>query len=379
MADSIRESLTKAFAAAEEPAKEPAITASPAPPAHQETSQTTDSKTKSEADSAAPSTQAAPASPPSGEPAKDKATPSGSAADKTAAPASTDPKTSTPGGGADTSQPLPSPADQAPGSWKAAEKAEWDKIPANARAAIKRREAEASRALTQSTDARRMADEYKQVLHPFEPLIQSKGITDPLHQVIKPILQIRAALEIGSPQQKAALVANMVRDFGIDVSMLDAAIVHNTNNPHAALPPAPPPAPSLRANPELQPLFALAEQLEQRRAAAAAEQIASVESLPHFEELREDMADIMTRAAEKNRTITVKQAYDWALAQSEYATQAPVAPQPAPTVTPSEAAAILARSRKAASSVSGAPSTTPGKKPTTLREQIASAMDLHAS
>lgn len=376
MADSIRESLTKAFAAAEEPAKTTPPEPVSAPTTVAADTQTTDSKTKSEADSAAPSTATAPTSPASGEPAKEPATSSPAKADSTSNPTT---KTSTPGGGApDSIQPPPSPADQAPGSWKAAEKAEWDKIPANARAAIKRREAEASRALTQSTDARRMADEYKQVLHPFEPLIQSKGITDPLHQVIKPILQIRAALEVGSPQQKAALVANMVRDFAIDVSLLDAAIVHNTNNPHAALPPAPP-APSLRSNPELQPLFALAEQLEQRRAAAAAEAIASVESLPHFEELREDMADIMTRAAEKNRTITVKQAYDWALAQSEYATQAPVAPQQAPTVTPSEAAAILARSRKAASSVSGAPSTTPGKKPTTLREQIASAMDLHAS
>jgi hypothetical protein len=89
------------------------------------------------------------------------------------------------------------------------------------------------------------------------------------------------------------------------------------------------------------------------------------------------MADIMARAAEKHRTITIKQAYDWALAQSEYAT-APVT-QTTPNVTPSEAAAILARSRKAASSVTGAPSTTPGKKPTTLRDQIASAMELHSS
>lgn len=374
MADSIRESLTKAFAAAEEPAKEAAI--DPAKVAATDT-QITDQNIKSSAESAAPTSTAAPASPAGGEPAKEPATPDAAkAATQGSNPKTT--TTSTPGGGVDTSQPPPSPADQAPGSWKAAEKAEWDKIPPNARAAIKRREAEASRALTQSTDARRVADEYKKVLYPFEPLIQGKGITDPLHQVIKPILQIRAALEVGSPQQKAALIANMVRDFAIDVSMLDAAIVHNTTNPHASIPASTPPAPSLRANPELQPLFALAEQLEQRREAAAAEAIQSVESLPHFEDLREDMADIMTRAAEKQRNITVKQAYDWALAQSEYAGSAPVT-SPASAVTPSEAAAILARSRKAASSVSGAPSTTPGKKPTTLREQIASAMDLHAN
>lgn len=369
MADSIRESLTKAFAAAEtEPANEP-DKSGPAAPTGEAAPQDAAPIKTGETQATTP-TGAQPDKEPAKEPAKPPVT---------AAP--TDPKTATtPGGGTNPPQPPPSPADQAPGSWKPTEKAEWDKIPPNARAAIKRREAEASRAFTASTEARRHTEEYQKVLHPFEPLIQAKGITDPLNQVIKPILQIRAALEIGTPQQKAMLIANMVRDFGVDVGHLDAAIVQNVNNPGAPAPVhhAPPPPPSLRANPELQPLFALAEQLEQRREAAAAEAIQSVESLPHFDDLREDMADIMARAAERNRTVTIKQAYDWALAQSEYAGSAPVAPT-APTVTPSEAAAILARSRKAASSVTGAPSGAPGKKPTTLREQIASAMDLHAS
>jgi hypothetical protein len=366
VADSIRESLTKAFAAAEtppsEPAKEEDKIASAAPTGEQPSQETPPSK-------ADESQGTPPAGASATEPAKEPA--------KAGAAAPTDPKTSTPGGGPNPPQPPPSPADQAPGSWKPTEKADWDKIPPNARAAIKRREAEASRAFTQSTEARRHAEEYQKVLYPFEPLIQAKGITDPLNQVIKPILQIRAALEVGSPQQKAALIANMVRDFGVDVAALDAAIVSTVSNPGGAPPTAPPPAPSLRNSPELRPLFDLAAQLEQRREAAAAEAIQSVESLPHFEELREDMADIMARAAEKHRPVTIKQAYDWALAQSEYAS-APVAPA-APTVTPSEAAAILARSRKAASSVVGAPSGAPGKKPTTLREQIASAMDMHSS
>lgn len=376
MADSIRDALTKAIDASEttpEPVEtvqqsNDASVTLPSP-------ETTDTNTSSGADSPTEASKAAPAGSSDGSKAGESTT--GKPPVQGAAPSS---KPTTPGGGADTSQPPPSPADQAPGSWKAAEKAEWDKIPPTARAAIRRREAEATRAFQVSTEARRHADEYQKVLHPFEPLIQARGITDPLNQVIKPILQIRAALEIGSPQQKAQLVANMVRDFGIDVSELDAAITNHIKNPGAAQAAAPmaPPPPSYRTSPELQPLFALAERLAQRSQAAAAEAVASVEELPNFEELREDMADIMERADRAGREITIQQAYDRAAVMNGLQ---PSNPQPAARqqVTPSEAAAILARSRKAASSVAGAPSVSPGKKATTLREQIESAVSQHSS
>lgn len=269
----------------------------------------------------------------------------------------------------------PTPADKAPGSWKPEERAAWAQIPPAAREAIKRREAEAMRAVTAATNSRRFEQEYQKTLHPFEPLLKHFNVQDPLNQVIKPLLQIRGALEVGSPEQKARIIASFVRDFKIDVGMLDGAITESIRNPQAPNPHpmTAQPAASLRTNPELAPLFAIAERMEQATQAKASQAIEAVQDLPHFEDLRGDMADIMEKFAERGKRITIKEAYDRAMALNpEFV---PDVATPSTPVSTSEAAAILARSRKAASSVSGAPQSSVGKKPTNLRDQISAAMD----
>jgi hypothetical protein len=100
--------------------------------------------------------------------------------------------------------------------------------------------------------------------------------------------------------------------------------------------------------------------------------VSEVSSLEHFDTVREDMADVLERAYKAGRVMTMQEAYSRAVAMNPDIE--PVARQPT-AVTTSEAAAILAKSRRAASSVSGAPKVSPSGKPTTLREQISAAMD----
>jgi hypothetical protein len=100
-------------------------------------------------------------------------------------------------------------------------------------------------------------------------------------------------------------------------------------------------------------------------------EIAKVESLPHFDDLREDMADIVEAFHKAGKSITVEGAYRRALTLNPDLDPQSAAPA---TISKSQAAAILA-SRNAAGSVSGAPRT--GAKPaaTDRRSQIAAAFE----
>jgi hypothetical protein len=344
VADSIREALTQAFEADpsvnETPAAAP-VTETPAPV----------TPTESIADPAAaviggkPETPAKPAAP-------------------AAKPAAVAPKP----GATEQAPPVVGAPTTAPASWKMGEKKFWDQLPAEAKAAVQRRELETQRALSTSADARRHQETFQKVMHPYQPMLDAYGVKNPIDALV-PLMQTRAALEVGTPDQKAQLIANLVHQFKIDITKLDGYLV---SGPQAQLPIQQQQQPSFdpRSIPELAPLFQIAEQYKSAQAAKVDSAIEEVSSLPNFEDLREDMADILDLAASKGRSLTIKQAYDQAALMAGLS-PSPVTAQP----NVSEAAAIMARSRRAASSVAGAPKGGTGTPSTTLRGAIEAAME----
>lgn len=329
MADSIREALTSAFAADEKEEVSTPVASAEVPEVVPEVSV---------ADPAAPVIGSE--APPAPKPAETGKPSSGTTATPSAAPAA------------------PAPI-AAPASWKAAEKAFWDKIPPEARAAVMRREQETQRVLSHSAEARKHQQSFQQAMTPYQPLFDAYGVKNPIDALI-PLMQTRAALEVGNPDQKAQLVANLVHQFGIDIQKLDGFLV---KGPQAQAPA--PQALDPRSIPELQPLFQIAEQFKQQQSAKVDAAIAEVKSLPHFDELREDMADVLDKASSRGKTLTLKQAYDVA-AGALGLTPAPVAA----ATNASEAGRLLAQSRRAASSVAGAPKGASGAKPASLRETL---------
>ena len=254
----------------------------------------------------------------------------------------------------------------APASWKAAEKAAWDKVPPEARAAIQRRELETQRVLSTSAEARKHKDSFGQAMAPYQPLFDAYGVKEPLQALI-PLMQTRAALEVGTPEQKAQLISNLVYQFGVDITKLDGYLV---KGPGQQMPIQPQQAFDPKSIPELAPLFQIAEQFKSAQSAKVDQAISEVSSLPYFEDLREEAADLLDAAAARGRNLSLKQAFDIA-AQMAGITPAPDAPS---AKNVSEAATMLARSRKAASSVAGAPKQGSGTKPTSLRETLEAAM-----
>jgi hypothetical protein len=336
VADSIREALTKAIGEDEET---PVVVSTPAP----------EPVVESIADPDAPVIGAAP------EVKSQPATPA------TAALATA--KTADPTTPAAVAAPA---VIAAPASWKAAEKAAWDKVPAEARAAIQRRELETQRVLSTSAEARKHKDSFGQAMAPYQPLFDAYGVKEPLQALI-PLMQTRAALEVGTPEQKAQLISNLVYQFGIDITKLDGYLV---KGPGQQMPIQPQQAFDPKSIPELAPLFQIAEQFKAAQSTKVDQAISEVSSLPYFEDLREEAADLLDAAAAKGRNLSLKQAFDIA-AQMAGITPVPDAPS---AKNVSEAAAMLAKSRRAASSVAGAPKQGSGTKPTSLRETIEAAM-----
>lgn len=260
------------------------------------------------------------------------------------------------------------PEVNAPASWSAAEKAEWAAVPKSARDAIQRREGEMNRALQASAVARRRVEAFDQIAHPYKPLLDSYGVG--LEQVIPSLLATRAALEVGTPQQKALLVANLCADFDLDIDQLDSALEarYAGGKPAPRYSGGPPQMADLRNHPQLSGLFALADTFDQQRKAQAQEAVNAIQSLPHYDAVRLTVADFVDKAKAAGQPIDLTRFYG--LACQLHGLEAPAAPQN--PVSASEAASILARSRKAAASVGGAPKPAPPRKPGegTLREEL---------
>jgi hypothetical protein len=340
MPDSIREALTAAVEKHSTPETENAATETP-------TTQAADDGTGSAANAAPTSDKPeAGSTPPGPEAAPSTEKPDGSSG----APAA----------------PTPPPASNAPASWNAEERAAWQTVPEKARAAILRREGEMNRALQASSNARRRVEQMDQITNTYKPLLDSYGVT--IEQVLPPLLATRAALEVGSPEQKATLVANLCADFGLDMNLLDQALGQRFANGQPTPRYQPQQLPDLTNHPQLAGLFAIAEQIKTKQTEQAVTAINEVSTLPHYEEVRFAMADLIEQARANGRSLDLKKAY--AIACQLNGFEAPAAP--ASQVSVSEAAAVLARSRAAASSVTGAPKPTPARKPGegTLRDEL---------
>jgi hypothetical protein len=256
-----------------------------------------------------------------------------------------------------------------PRSWSAEAKAAFAALPEPVKHDVLRREKEISQGLEQAAPARKHYESFQEVVKPFQPLFDAYGVTDPL-PAIRQLLTTRAALEIGTPEQKAQLLANLVHEFGIDVQQLDAHLVKR--GPVKQFTPArATPRPDYKQDPALAPLYALAEQFKQAQVQKAEGEVAKIETMPHFEELREDIADVVEAFAANGKTISLESAYKRALAMNPSLEPAPSA---VPQITKSQAAAILA-SRNAASSISGTPRTGATPTPTDRRSQIAAAWE----
>ena len=271
-----------------------------------------------------------------------------------------------PAGGApaDDGVPIPAAADgdagvpgdgpQAPVSWKPGIREHWSDIHPEVQDEIARREADHNNVLNDSAGFRKVADEYYRTVAPFQSLIQAQGSTPA--EAIHNLMSTAAQLTQGTPARKAEVVLNIINEYGVDISMLDQILAGQpvADDPNAAL--------LTSIDERLAPIHNFMGGVQQQQTtrnetvgAEAATELATFATAhsEFYEDLRDDMADLLEMAANRGRAMTMEEAYE--RAAGAHPDIGPILSQRKAAAAGKLDPAAAARKRNASSSIRGTP------------------------
>jgi len=273
------------------------------------------------------------------------------------------------------------PVDVVPKSWKSNVAPKWATLDPEVKAEIHRREKEITKAFGENNQSREFSKAFQEVIRPYEAHLMSYG--KPL-EAIANLLQVEYALGSYPPVQRAQLMAKLIKDYSVDIKELDSALVG-----------AGPTDPTKSALEQLleqklspiqnfiqqqQQLDLMRQQRTQSDASMEIERMAEDSvTYSHFEEVREDMADLIELNAKRGRYITPGQAYNLAVGMNPaWAAEGPVTPPV--NAQQQQLSASDARAQKAlqaSASVKSLPSSAPThvNNAETLRGAIESAFE----
>jgi hypothetical protein len=252
--------------------------------------------------------------------------------------------------------------DRAPQSWKGESKKVWAELPLNVRQEVIRRERETTKVMQEASQARHLVSGMQEVFAPHMDRINTVYGGNTI-TAVNNLLAVERQLFNGTPVAKAQLIANMVKQFGVDIAALDAALVGQ-------------PAPQ-----EVQQQSAIERMLEQRlaplqqfvqsqqqreaqmRQREEQEAVHTVESMsqdqrfPYFNEVRNDMADLIETRARRGEMLSMEDAYAIAVRMNDYTYQASAGRTSSQAATDAALQAHQAaqKAKGAAVSVSGNP------------------------
>jgi DNA-binding phage protein len=212
----------------------------------------------------------------------------------------------------------PLATERAPQSWKAGTKAKWSALDPEVKQEVMRREVETTRVLNETAAARQFVNQFSQAIQPYHARIKAVG-QNPL-AAIGELFQADYILSSAPTVQRAAYMAKLIKDYGIDITALDEALsgqvspqTSQTAQVEALL--------QQRLAP-LQQFLVSQQQVEAQRQQETAQQAqATIEAMatdsekyPFFEEVRETMADLIEFESARRRPLTIEAAYNRAVA-----------------------------------------------------------------
>ena len=272
--------------------------------------------------------------------------------------------------------------EKAPASWKPAVRGKWAAVDPEVRQEILRRDREAAVVLNDTAQARQLAQGFHQMVQPYMARIQSMN-AHPLVAVGE-LLKADHILSTAPPAQRAQFMARLISDYGVDIQALDNALVGK------------PVADPVDARVEqllqqrLQPFqqFLTSQQereqqflrQQQEQAVTTVEQMAAdTTKYPHFEAVRDLMADAVEIFSKRGVNLSLEEAYNKAVAMDPTLSQANAARIAAETQA-QQAAKLNGQAQqalKASSSVRGAPTGPIGGAPkaSDRRATIAAAFE----
>lgn len=266
--------------------------------------------------------------------------------------------------------------DRAPVSWKGQARSTWNSLPLEVRQEVHRIETSMQQQVREHAEMRKEIDAFRQTVAPFSARLQATGM-NPVAAAGK-LLQSDYILSSAPRQQRAEYMAQLIKDYDIDIEALDNALVGRT------APAGPPNQQDIntmiqqRVQQALAPLYQqqqAAQQRIQEQIYSEVERMSLDPRFPYFDEVREEMADIMDLAKKRGVEMNLEEAYMRAVA---FHPGAQAAAQSASQHSQAQSANQRAQAAlRASSSVSGAPAgngSTHAQSDGTLRGDIMASM-----
>lgn len=250
---------------------------------------------------------------------------------------------------------------KAPNSWKPAAREEWAKIPKTAQAEITRRERQIQQTLSETANIRKFSNDLANVIAPHTHLIRAQGST-PL-KAIDNLMRTSAGLATLRGRQQANIVAQICRNFSVDVKELDAALAEVLGqgggepqqnggvDVHTAVAEAMRPFSAFMGTVQQQTQAREAE--IQQNAQVSVEDFINDPKNEFAMDLSDEMADIMEMKAARGQKVTIQQAYQMAI-RNNPDVEAIVNQRKAATRV--QSGSNVSRARRAASTIHGSPS-----------------------
>ena len=199
---------------------------------------------------------------------------------------------------------------RAPVSWKPTTREHWAKLPTEVKQEVLKREQDIQKGLQQASQHKKIAEEYVHTLQPYQQMIQGSGATP--SQAIDAMFSTASILTFGTPKQKAEKLAEVIENYSVDLEILDQTLagMEVPDDANAGI------MNVLRE--ELAPVKQFmgqfqgaTEQQTQQITAQVEQDLQNFAAQNEFyEDVREDMADIMEIAGKRGQTMTLEQAYE---------------------------------------------------------------------
>lgn len=280
-----------------------------------------------------------------------------------------------------TSQPVDQNYQRPPQSWKPVAKSHWDKLPDEVKADVHRREREIVKVLNSSSDARKFQENMAKLVAPYEDRYRQSNI--PNHVAIQNLMSADRVLATAPAPQRAMFMAKMIKDYQIDIEMLDSALSGEdviATNPMARI--------DDLISRKLAPLTQFVDTQRQTHVSQQhklendlATELQAMESdttnYPYFHDVRADMADMVEIYSRRGVYLTPKEAYNRAVRSNPETSK--LLQQNVLHGQAQNANAQAQRSLNASSSVTGSPAALSRKPdPADLRGTIEAAWESHA-
>jgi hypothetical protein len=204
---------------------------------------------------------------------------------------------------------------KAPHSWSPKAREAWGKMPAEAQAQVEKREREINKTLNDSAQARGFAKQLNDTLTPYREGLLAAGYQDPL-QAVNTFLATEAQLRGGTAQDKAYTVAQLIKNYGVDIGTLDNMLAGEPPQQQQGYDPGIEQMLEQRLAPMNQ--YLQQQEYNQQQAYYAEQHNANtqVETFKQghefLEDVRNDMANLMDGAASRGESMDLERAYSLA-------------------------------------------------------------------